>query len=132
MGEGLRCPHRIARTEACDDGRDSRYARRAREERSCVNAVSRSVADQVHAQQSRWSAAASAAKRRIVFWRAVILILGVAGAVLATLGTQLGGTIGPWLALAGGVAIGEVVGRGDRRRVRVGRKSLAIRAVTDA
>jgi hypothetical protein len=41
-------------------------------------------------QQALWSAAASRARRRIDAWRAVALELGVAGAIAATLATQVG------------------------------------------
>jgi hypothetical protein len=61
--------------------------------------------------QRQWSAAASAAKRRIVLWRTAVLTLGVAGAVLVTLAAQLAdlsSAVGKTLAVVGAGAVGVV------------------------
>lgn len=60
--------------------------------------------------QRRWSHAASRLKRRIVRWRTTVLALAIAGAVLATLATQVGvdSGVGRGLSVAAAVALALV------------------------
>jgi hypothetical protein len=62
--------------------------------------------------QRRWSNAASALKSGIEFWRTTALALAIAGAVLATLATQVGlkSGLGEALSIAAAVALAVVPG----------------------
>ncbi|WP_143657848.1 DUF4231 domain-containing protein [Embleya scabrispora] len=66
------------------------------------------VLEQTWRAQRRWSLAASAAKNSVRRWRLVRLILGVAGAVLVTAGTQASGDVGTVLSLVGALCVGLV------------------------
>jgi ABC-type multidrug transport system fused ATPase/permease subunit len=69
------------------------------------------VATSVWRQQSVWSQTADRLKRDLTRWRVAALALTVAGALLATLGTQLQGvnaTMGKTLVWAGAIAVGLV------------------------
>src|SRR6266516_617690 len=62
-------------------------------------------------QQQLWSEAANAAKRSILLWRATTLALVLAGAVIATLATQLANVptpLGRLLSIGSGIAVGFV------------------------
>src|SRR2546425_11806494 len=70
-----------------------------------------SAAKEAAQQQRLWSTAANAAKRNIVIWRAITLLLLVGGAVLATLATQvahISSGLGQVLGVCGGIAVGAV------------------------
>ena len=58
-----------------------------------------------------WAATSRAAKKRVTDWRFRVLILTIAGAVLATLGGQLAASawLAGWLRLAPGVAAGAAL-----------------------
>ncbi|MFI6977957.1 DUF4231 domain-containing protein [Embleya sp. NPDC050154] len=66
------------------------------------------VLEQTWHAQRRWSLAASAAKASVQRWRLVRLMLGVAGAVSVTAGTQVSGDPGKVLSLIGALCVGLV------------------------
>jgi hypothetical protein len=64
--------------------------------------------DHATQQQALWSAAASRAKHSIDLWRSVALVLGIFGAILATLATQVSGNAVRVLSIAAAVALALV------------------------